>query len=187
MKANSVLPQRDGESFPTAIKCVIIYEDFASGVRAKHFAEMLADGLGGTCDCESLWRSELLEFPEIGDGVAREAAASDFVILALRGDRHLSFGFKRWIESWLTPAMDGGLSLIALFDSNRRTSHAASARYSLREMSAMAGVAFFAHCPSGNDVLPPATLPEHAEVAERTSPRPRSLRRQRLRRIPVTA
>ena len=25
-----------------AIKCVIIYEDFASGVHAKHFAEMLA-------------------------------------------------------------------------------------------------------------------------------------------------
>jgi hypothetical protein len=119
--------------------------------------------------------------------VAREAAASDFVILALSGDRHLSFGFKRWIESWLTPAMDGSFSLVALFDSDRSTSHAGSARYCLREMSATAGVAFFAHSPSGNDVLPAATSPDRAEVIGRAAPRQRSVRKQRVHEIPVAA
>lgn len=180
MKANSVLPQRDGQSIPAAIKCVIIYEDFASGARAKHFAEMLCDGLGCACDCDSLWRSELMDFPEIGVGVAQETAASDYVIIALRGDRHLSRGFRRWIESWLTPSLDQRFSLIALFDSTRSASHAASARYSLRELSAAAGVPFFAYCPSGSDVPPTATSLDRTAPVELRNPR-RSLNEQAAR------
>lgn len=174
MKANSVLSERNGESL-SATKCVIIYEDFAAGVRARHFAEMLGEGLGGACDCDSLWRSELMEFPEIGGAVARDVADSDFVIIALRGDRHLSLGFKRWIESWLTPALDSGFSLIALLDPSQGSSHTVSVRYSLRQMSAAAGVAFFALCPSGHDALPSTTSPDYSEVIERIAPPPRLL------------
>lgn len=181
MKATAVRSEHIADSPPAAIKCVIIYEDFATGVHAKHFAEMLADGLGGACDCESLWRSELMDFPELGDGVARAAAASDFVILALRGDRDLSFGFKRWIQSWLTLTMDRGCSLVTLFDPNRSTPHTASAaRYYLREISATAGVAFFACWASRNDVPPVATLRDATEVPEGIAPHRQIARGQRF-------
>ena len=188
MKTTPVVSDLVPDSAPAVIKCVIIYEDFATGVHAKRFAEMLADGLGRSCDSESLWRSELLDFPGLGDGVARDAAASDFVILALRGDRDLSFGFKRWIQSWLTLAAARGCSLITLFDPNRSTQPTASgARYFLRDMSATAGITFFAYCPCGNDVPSAPALGDHAEVIERPAPRRRIVRRQEIHEIPVTA
>ena len=188
MKTTPVVSDLVPDSAPAVIKCVIIYEDSATGVHAKHFAEMLADWLCGSCDCESLWRSELLDFPELGDGVAREAAASDFVILGLRGDRALSFGFKRWIQSWLTPTVNRGCSLITLFDPNRSAAPTASgARYFLRDMSATAGIAFFALCPSRNDVPSALALADHAGEIERPAPRRHIVRRQEIHEIPVTA
>src|SRR5687767_14905833 len=125
MKAHSVFAEHNGASLPPTCRCVIVYEDFVSGLSATRFANMLAEALGEACDCSSLWRSELLEFSEIALGAARDAAASDFVIIALRADRPLSRELKGWVESWLTQRLKASFSLIVLFDSPRSTSHAA--------------------------------------------------------------
>lgn len=170
----------------SAIKCVIIYEDFATGAHGKHFAEMLAEQLGVSCDCESLWRAELVEFfPEIGDEAAGDAAASDFVILALRGDRDLSFGFKRWIESWLATAVERGCSVIALFDPGMDTQLAEfAARCYLRETCAGAGVAFFACQSSSGFPSPEQRRSGRVVIEERAPARVRTADRQR-RRAPI--
>src|SRR6187401_1679743 len=94
---------------------VIIYQDRATGIHAKRFADMLAGTLESNCTM-AFWRSELIELPEIASEIARDAAASEFVILALRGDTALSFAARDLIESWLACASGGIASLVALFD-----------------------------------------------------------------------
>lgn len=98
----------------------IIYEDRASGLIAKRFSDMLISSLGREVKCTlSCWRSELIDLPEVADEIARDAAASDFVILSLRGDSRLSMATRVWIGTWLAGAVDRPACLVALFDPER--------------------------------------------------------------------
>jgi hypothetical protein len=170
-----IKPAADDES--AAPRITIIYEDRATGLRAKSFSDRLAEALGGEAGHPpACWRSELIELPEIAEEMARDAAASEFVILSLRGDTSLSLAAKRWIESWLTRVAGGPACLVALFDPERSVApHADGARCYLRCVAARASVAFFAHC---------AVTPGEKEegVFQETEPslaRPRPLRRSR--------
>lgn len=138
-------------------KFTIIYDDFETGTRAKRFAEMLAAAVGGSGECDiALCRSELLEVAGFANEATREAAVSDFVILALRGDTSLPFATKHWIETWLETANGEAACLVALFDPNRNTARFAnSTRTYLRHVASAAGVDFFAH----------SALPPQAETA----------------------
>ena len=79
--------------------------------------------------------------------IARDAAASEFVIFSLRGNTSLSIATRVWIEAWLASADSESASLVALFDPERiRRGPAEGVRYYLRHAAAEASVAFFAHC-----------------------------------------
>ena len=85
-------PADSSERLPSAassaLKVTVLYEDFASGTRAKHFSENLAERLGSSCPlAESLWRCDLLEYPPIAAEVARSAANSAYLIIALQWGR----------------------------------------------------------------------------------------------------
>jgi hypothetical protein len=129
----------------------IIYEDLATGIRAKRFSDMLAVSLGGANDTlPACWRIGLIEIPEIATEIARDAAASEFVILSLRSATNLSTAAKRWIESWLADVREESAGLIVLFDPEQRPPTAGLRRY-LRRITARAGVGFFAHWAAGTD------------------------------------
>ncbi len=150
MQTEVLLP----ESFPgvdsTALKIVVIYEDVASGKRAKHFAEELAQRLGSTSPLdESLWRCDLLEYPEIATEAARAVADADYLIVALHRDRVLPLAAREWIESQLETAAreDTGLSVVLLnFGGDICGWHArGDARPYLRALCAEKGLPFFCH------------------------------------------
>jgi len=159
----STEPAADGESAAPGI--TIIYEDRVCGVRAKRFSDMLLVSLGGgTLGKLGCWRSELAELPDIAEEMSRDAAASEFVILSIRGDSGFSFAMKRWIESWLAGATGRPSSLVALVDAERSTmSHGEAARCYLRHVAANADVAFFSHCMAAASEEADAAFPEEKE------------------------
>jgi hypothetical protein len=92
----------DSHAGLSPIRVAIIYEDFASGVRAKCFTERLAKELGCACQLsDSLWRSELLEYSTIAEAAAHVTATSDYILVSLRGERILPFAARQWIETQL--------------------------------------------------------------------------------------
>lgn len=135
----------NGPIAPT--KFTIIYDDLATGTQAKRFADMLtaAVGVDGQQQVE-LCRAEMLEVEHIANEMMQASEASDFVLLALRGDSSLPFSTKQWIEGWLERANGSGAAIVALFDPNRNTARFAnSTRTYLRHVAGAAGVDFFAH------------------------------------------
>jgi hypothetical protein len=131
----------------SAIKVIIIYEDFLSGARAKHFAEQLAEGLGSTCPLSvSMWRSDILDCPSIAVEAARASADCDYLIVSLRGNRVLTPAARRWIEAKLNDAAGQLTCVIALLGSGAGTSRVLDGnRQYLRDVCAANRVEFCAH------------------------------------------
>jgi len=126
----------------------IIYDDLATGRQAKRFSDILAKSCGEAEVDLALCRSELLEAERIAAETMEMAEASDFVILALRGDAPLPFATKQWIEAWLSRTNGRCCAFIALFDPSRNTARLAnSTRTYLRTVADAAGIDFFAHSP----------------------------------------
>jgi len=139
------------DSFPTAdsssIRIAIIYEDFATGTRAKHFAELLAESLRRPCPLsETIWRSELLEYPPLAAQAARAAAECDYLIVSMRGDHVPAYAMRQWIEAQLDGAGNRGMGLILISNSSQGKWHVVKAtRHYFRCVCAVKDVAFFSY------------------------------------------
>ena len=129
------------------IKVTIIYEDFASGLRAKNFAERLAEQLGCTCHLhESFWRCDLLGCHPIAAEAARASADCDYLIVALRGDRIVPLTVRQWIETQLGSSDGREMALIVLPDSEQGKQQTVEAtRQHFRTVCAVKGVPFYSH------------------------------------------
>ncbi len=91
----------------SAIKVAIIYEDFATGTRAKHFAERLASRIEPSSPLsQTLWRSDLLESWPIANAATRATADCDYMIVSLRSDTALPVATRDWIEAQLDGAAE---------------------------------------------------------------------------------
>jgi len=174
---NSQSQPASGDS-PSLGGITILYEDRATGLRAKHFSDMLSASLGDAHPADpACWRLELLDLPGLASEISEEAAASEFLLLSLRGDSSLSTATKLRLESLLERAEAGTLSLIALFDPVRSVApHAESMRCYLRQVTTRAGVAFFAHCSTTPTDSDRVSADEDAEAAPISKPRRRHRR-----------
>jgi hypothetical protein len=156
--------QADPQAGSSTISVAIIYEDFASGVRAKRFTERLATELRCTCQLsDSLWKSELLEYSTIAGAAALVTATSDYILVSLRGERILPFAARQWIETQLDTAelhIDG-LIVLADYRFGKVRVLEGLRRY-LRCICSTKGVPFFSY-----PTLPPPRL-ELAETSDRT-------------------
>src|SRR5919205_104369 len=66
---------------PGAFRVVILYEDFATGLRARKVGHLLAEALGARGRCEpELWRCDVLQDPTLQRRAAREVARADLLI-----------------------------------------------------------------------------------------------------------
>lgn len=144
-----------------APKFVLVYEDFESGARAKHFAETLSAKFSDANEYSfSLWRCELLEIPQLAAAAAAEAKECDFVILSMAGASVLSRAMRTWVDAWLEDAASTSCGLIALFDPHRSTPrYSAAARHYLRGVVTSAGVAFFSHCATASNDAGSSSVP----------------------------
>lgn len=126
---------------------VIIYEDRATGRRAKYFYDNLIHELEDKCDFSlELWNFPVLAISEIGYSAAQVAARADFVIFSLHGKAGLPAEIREWIETWSWLIADSNAALIALADKPQtRGSTAASTLAYLRSVADRAGIDFFVH------------------------------------------
>jgi hypothetical protein len=126
---------------------VVIYDESASGRRAKHFYDRAIQELADECDFSfELWSFEVLALPKIGNSVARDAAEADFVILSMHGSAQLSVQTRDWLEKWLKLITDHKPALIALLDRREtRRGTAASTLAYLRKIADRHEISFYAH------------------------------------------
>jgi hypothetical protein len=138
--------QDPGTGIAADIGIAILYEDRASGLHARRFTDTLVIALGDATNCtRSFWRCELIDLPEIAREIAADAAASEFLVVSLRRGT-LSSATRHWIETWLGEARARGASLIGLFEpAAAEVAAMESMRWYLRQVTAEANVAFFAH------------------------------------------
>ncbi len=81
-------------------KTVLIYENFAAGVRAQRFCERLARALDSTLE-EQMWNFDVLGIREVRNGAAGAARSADAVILSVSGRTELPGTIRAWLDMWL--------------------------------------------------------------------------------------
>ncbi len=155
MKAEKDADERLPKSDTRAIRVAVVYEDFASGTRAKHFAELLGKAFGSLRPlAESLWRCELLERSRFAEQAAQAAAGCDYLIVSIHGEHFLPLATRRWLEAQLDGAAERHTALIFLSDASRGKPRVLEGtRQYFRAVCAGKGVDFFCHVviPPGND------------------------------------
>jgi hypothetical protein len=87
----------------SSLRVSIIYEDFASGVRAKACLDRLARNLNVETSAFSirLWSFGSLSEPGARSLAAREAANFEMIFVATRGSGEPPATVKGWINEWL--------------------------------------------------------------------------------------
>ena len=102
---------------PGAFRVVILYEDLATGLRARKVCGLLAEALGVSGPLEpGLWRWDVLqEDPALQRRVAREVARADLLILSVH--RHLpAVPTGALLDAWLAAKACRASHLVALVD-----------------------------------------------------------------------
>jgi hypothetical protein len=122
-----------------AFSAFLIYEDVATGVRAKQTAEVIAEELGCRLQLH-LWNAEVLGISSVGDTVMEDADAAEIVIISVR--RALPPRLLRWVRRWLESQIQGRGALLAIFEDPTDV-EAIRARDTLRAEAERAGLEFF--------------------------------------------
>ena len=105
-------------STPTPFNVVIMYEDFATGKRAKRGLDYVAEELGNDLEFRhSMWRLDVLQDPKVSVLAAPALAEADLVIISLRGDGQLSAKIRALIDERLAQTAIHDCALVALFES----------------------------------------------------------------------
>ncbi len=123
-------------------KCVVIYEDYASGERGERFYKKLAAAMDGDCvSTHNLWSFPVLAIAEMRNVAVSAAAAADIVIFALSGRNELPAPVREWIEMWAWFIEDANPALVSLFASSNGES--GTIREYLRSVTARKHLDFF--------------------------------------------
>lgn len=145
MNASTCQYETPERAAKTAIKLIIIHEDFSSGERAKQFARQFAESMGCSCDLsDTIWRSDSFDDAEIAIAAICAAADADYVIVSLLGERVLPIAARNWIETWLEGSRQIAAGLIVLTEDGRCRCRVVegTCRY-LRGACSVNGVGFF--------------------------------------------
>jgi hypothetical protein len=125
------------------IAAVILYDEIASGFRAKDVCDRLALGLAGDVELRvSLWRTDVLKDCGKSNLALSEAAAADLVVLALRSGKFLSKLVREWLENWAMARHVEDAALVVLAGESENVL-SATAAHQLREFATAHGLKCF--------------------------------------------
>ena len=126
------------------IEVVIVYENFAAGIRAKSMLDRLSAALQPEFGINrGLWKFELLDYPQLREQAAIEALKADMIVVSTNGDSDLPEHIKNWIESWLPQKREGLAALIALLDHPQQKTDSWPAYTYLRQVANEGKMDFF--------------------------------------------
>jgi hypothetical protein len=128
-----------------SINVVMVYEDFATGLRAKRLYDDLCRQLETECKLnQSMWKFDVLTIPRLGEAAAEEAAEANMVIVSMHGDDDLPAKVKAWMETWIREKTTSGGALVLLCDESEKESQADAVQDYLRRVADRSGLSFFA-------------------------------------------
>jgi hypothetical protein len=137
-------------------------------VRAKNFADRLAEAVGRACRLwKSIWPAELLASPHIAAAATLAAADCDYFILSLGGEHLLPLAARQWLEERLPEAGVRGAVVIVLADPGEGESCLSEGvRRYLRSLCSANRVAFYSFwaMPPADDAS--SRFCEEADVTE---------------------
>jgi hypothetical protein len=119
MAAEAVWAGPEGGEAPVkpVLGVLLLYEDLATALRAKHSLDLLPGQLSAEPGCGTkLWRLDLLGEPLLAEQAAIEAAAANVIILSLHGRNELRPEACDWLSRWLDHKEDRPYALAALLD-----------------------------------------------------------------------
>lgn len=150
---------------------LILYEDFATGLRAKRSLDLLPAQLGAHPQWSTkLWRIELLSDPLLKEQAAREAASADVIVLSLHGGRALSADVRGWLTCWQGYKQNRPYALGVLLDAGQAGQGGENPVLAyMRQVAAAAGADLFYGFsePPANEL--DAALEEISQRAHRSS------------------
>src|SRR5690242_17252898 len=96
-------------------KVVIVYEDFASGLKAKQlFDQFISPSEAENKDRVKMWDFGGLRFGSLRERAVEDASAADVVCISLQPDVQLPGGVKDWAEDWARQNGSQGSVLVVL-------------------------------------------------------------------------
>lgn len=96
---------------------VIVYEDVATGLRAKEAFDRVFGRLDSSREYHLvMWEFSVLGFGALRARAVRDAAASDIVCVAAHGEHDLPAGVKEWAERWAKEPMTHRCTMVALLE-----------------------------------------------------------------------
>jgi hypothetical protein len=139
------------------LKAVLIYENFAAGVRARWFCEKFVRLLNVRLE-ETNWSFEALEIRKMREAAASAARKSDVVMLSMSGRKKLPGTIKTWLDMWLWLLDNEDPAFVGLFAASAPR-HICSIRAYLDSAARDAGIDFFPHEIAASE-LPQFLCPE---------------------------
>jgi len=152
--ANSV---SKGWRIKPVLKAVLVYEDFAAGVRARWFCGKLVRMLDVGLE-ETDWSFDALGIREIREAAAGAARKADIVMLSVSDRKQLPGTIETWLDMWLWLLSGEDPAFVALFDASA-SRYISSIRAYLSSVAREASIDFFPHEIAATD-LPQFLRPE---------------------------
>ncbi len=121
---------------------VLIYQDIATGIRAKDVANRIRQEIGDERTFElDAWNAALLDDPVFNKIASQQAEAAEIVILSLRNGNAFTPRLKNWFGAWTSRKLGVFPALVALFAEPRCSSTIFAKSY-LETAAARAGMEF---------------------------------------------
>jgi hypothetical protein len=106
-----------GHGANPVFKVVLIYQNFAAGVRARSFFEKLASALDRKLE-EQVWTFDALGMREMRNAAASAARKADVVAVSVSAQLQLPGAVRAWFDMWLWILEEEDPVLVALFESS---------------------------------------------------------------------
>jgi hypothetical protein len=123
------------------LKFMLIYEDRATGIRAKELSDRLAAMLAPECHVTNeAWNFALLHDPQLRIVAADDARDAQMVIISAQSTAPLPTHIKTWLEEWLPEREEGKAALVVVLggqEQDKKAIHYALMQDDLKELAAI--------------------------------------------------
>lgn len=110
-----------------SLEVVVIYEDFATGLRAKQLLDQTAEQLPADAELKlHLWRFELLAEPALREEAVKQAVEASLVFVSAHGQAQLPEAVRLWFQEWREQSTNEPCALVVSLDGEADNAPAAT-------------------------------------------------------------
>jgi hypothetical protein len=133
---------------PFLVRVQVLYQDKATGLRAKQVVDQLETDLDREVDLRTSWlRFDLLEAPLLYKAVEHATTATDIMLVSAHGQEELPEAVTLLVEAWLDKGSGAPPAVVLLLDPSARERRTAPLMR-LEQLARAKGVNLFAPVPA---------------------------------------